>query len=117
MWGLVVLSTSILVACALCSVGALACAVIAWSNGQPRVVRALRDQMTALEADRVEWLQRMSSFADAARHDLEQSEVYNRKAQNRENRSKRQEPNAVPTPSFGDDDAGLAAVEQYWAGR
>ena len=114
-----VLSWSLVVGFGLSAILSTVCAVLAWSNGQPRVVRALCDSMAALERDRAAWLQTMETFADAARHDLEQATEQKRKAQNTANRAQAREvPKANPAQTLmGDDDAGLQAVREYWAAR
>ena len=112
------LSWSLVVGFGLSALLSAVCAVVAWSNGQPRVVRGLCDSMAALERDRVAWLQTMETFAGAARHDLELATEQKRKAQNTANRAKTPEPKPVsPGGLMGDDDAGLQAVREYWAAR
>ena len=114
----VVLTSSLLVAFGALSVISLACAVLAWSNGQPAVIRGLRDSMQQLEADRVVWLQRMDSYADAARHDLAQSADQRRRSQNAANRNRKadQAP-AANGPPVMNEDAVIAQAAEYWHGR
>ena len=115
------LSASILVAYGVATLVCVVCAVLAWSNAQPRVIRGLRDSMQALEAGQAEWLTRMDSFADAARHDLELADGHRKKAQAVANRGGgRQVPAEAPngpTLAFDTGDAGIAQAAAYWAGR
>lgn len=113
-----VLAPSVLVACMISAVTAAIFAVVAWLNSQPHVVAELRTSMLRLEADRVEWLQRMDSFADAAQHDLDQAGDQRRKAQNVANRNKRtdsERANGPPAP-LGADQV-LEQTAEFWRGR
>ncbi len=114
-----VLAPSILVACAISAVTAAIFAVVAWLNSQPHVLAQLRHDLLALEADRVTWLQRMETFADAAQHDLEQAGEQRRKAQNAANRNARTSSNGPPDQADApvSEEQLIEQTAAYWAGR